>query len=159
MFPAEAEAVDDARGEIVHEYIALLEQSVHKFLAVLMAEVDGGAELVAVHVRVEGAVGVAVGDKQFRLDLDNLRAVEAEEHRSDGACKESGEIGDADTCEHGLVLRVAVAGGGGGNGLSSVLRFGQDFLLVFGQPGGVPPYAHGGLIHLEEEPGGRGTCR
>ena len=74
-----------------------------------MTKIDGGAELVAVHVRVEGAVGLTVGDEQLRLDLDDFRAVEAEEHCADGAREEAREVRDAHAGEQGIVLRVAVA--------------------------------------------------
>ena len=136
VFPAESEAVDNAGGEVVDEDIALGEKGVHEFLAVLVTKIDGGAELVAVHVRVEGAVGLTVGDQQLRLDLDDFRAVEAEEHRANRPGKEACKICDADAGQQGIVLRVSVAGGGGGDGLAAVLRFRSGFRPDAGQAWG-----------------------
>ena len=111
LLVADAEAGSRPRAEVLDHHVGTLGEQPGLTPAVLGAEVPGDAALVAVDAQVIGALviderrpeaaGVVTGTRT--LDLDDVGAEIAEQHRGVGSGHHAREVGDEDAGERPAV--------------------------------------------------------
>ena len=121
---AEAEPVERAGREVLHQHVGAGGQLLEQRLAALRLEVQGEAALVGVQDQEEQALAAVVGHVGARdvalfgrLQLDDLGAEPGQHLGAGGTCLVVRHVDDADAVEgarHALSLLAGGRGGGGG---------------------------------------------
>src|SRR4029450_3620498 len=101
----EPEPLQNSRAEIVYDDVGHRHQLLEKFLAFGMAQVEGAAELGAIHVGVSGRLTIFTRNNG-RFDLDNFPAIGPQNGCSAPPSILLREIDHAQTIEHGLTNAV-----------------------------------------------------
>ena len=91
---AEPEPLHDPHAEVLHHHLGPFHQPPKQFLALVMPQVQGDAELGPVHVGMGGAAP-APGRHRVGLDLEHLHAVIAQDLGAQGAGELLCQIGHA----------------------------------------------------------------
>ena len=106
--PAQVEPVDRTGSEVLDDDIRLADEAMHEVTTSLGLEVDGEAALVPVDgeevgadavCRPRWAPGAQIVARARPLDLDDVGAEVAQDHRSEGARKDPRQVEDPDSVQ------------------------------------------------------------